>query len=254
MGNIMVKILVSVKRVVDFNVKVRAKSDGSGVDIANVKMSINPFDAIAVEQAVRLKEASVATEIVAVSLGVKQCQETLRVALAMGADRAILVETNAELQPLAVAKLLKAVVAKESPISSSWASRPLTTTAIRPGRCWRRCLTGRKPHSRRKSRSRDGRAVVIREIDGGLEILSMKLPALITTDLRLNEPRYATLPNIMKAKKKPLETLSPEVLGVDVTPRLITVTVQEPPKRKSGEIVVGVAQLVNKLRNEAKVI
>ena len=250
MGNIMVKILVSVKRVVDFNVKVRAKSDGSGVDIANVKMSMNPFDAIAVEQAVRLKEASVATEIVAVSLGVRQCQETLRVALAMGADRAILVETNAELQPLAVAKLLKAVVAKELPNLIIMGKQAIDDDCNQTGQMLAALLNWPQATFASKVSIADGRAVVIREIDGGLEILSMKLPALITTDLRLNEPRYATLPNIMKAKKKPLETLSPEVLGVDVTPRLITVTVQEPPKRKSGEIVADLFQAVPELVKE----
>ena len=195
-----------------------------------------------------------ATEIVAVSLGVRQCQETLRVALAMGADRAILVETNAELQPLAVAKLLKAVVAKELPNLIIMGKQAIDDDCNQTGQMLAALLNWPQATFASKVSIADGRAVVIREIDGGLEILSMKLPALITTDLRLNEPRYATLPNIMKAKKKPLETLSPEVLGVDVTPRLITVTVQEPPKRKSGEIVVDVAQLVNKLRNEAKVI
>ena len=190
------------------NVKVRVKSDGSGVDIANVKMSMNPFDEIAVEEAVRLKEAGVATEIIAVSCGVSQCQETLRTALAIGADRAILVETDAELQPLAVAKLLKALVDKEAPRSSSWASRRSTTTATRPARCWRRCSTGRRRRLPRRSRSPTARPTVTREVDGGLETLSIELPAVITTDLRLNEPRYVTLPNIMKAKKKPLETLS----------------------------------------------
>jgi electron transfer flavoprotein beta subunit len=248
------KILVSVKRVVDFNVKVRAKADGSGVDIANVKMSMNPFDEIAVEQAVRLKEAGVATEIVAVSLGVSQCQETLRTALAMGADRAILVESNAELQPLAVAKLLKAVVAKESPNLIIMGKQAIDDDCNQTGQMLAAVLNWPQATFASKVSIADGKAVVTREIDGGLETLSMKLPALITADLRLNEPRYATLPNIMKAKKKPLETLAPEALGVDVTPRLITVKVQEPPKRKGGEIVVDVAQLVHKLRNEAKVI
>ena len=248
------KILVTVKRVVDFNVKVRAKADGSGVDIANVKMSMNPFDEIAVEQAVRLKEAGVATEIVAVSLGVSQCQETLRTALAMGADRAILVETNAELQPLAVAKLLKAVVAKESPNLIIMGKQAIDDDCNQTGQMLAALLNWPQATFASKVSIADGKAVVTREVDGGLETLSMKLPALITTDLRLNEPRYATLPNIMKAKKKPLETLTPEALGVDVTPRLITVKVQEPPKRKGGEIVVDVAQLVRQLRNEAMVI
>ena len=248
------KILVSVKRVVDFNVKVRAKADGSGVDIANVKMSMNPFDEIAVEQALRLKEAGVATEVVAVSMGVSQCQETLRTALAMGADRAILVQSNAELQPLAVAKLLKAVVAKESPNLIIMGKQAIDDDCNQTGQMLAALLNWPQATFASKVSVADGKAVVTREIDGGLETLSMKLPALITTDLRLNEPRYATLPNIMKAKKKPLETLTPEVLGVDVTPRLITVKVQEPPKRKGGEVVVDVAQLVHKLRNEAKVI
>jgi electron transfer flavoprotein beta subunit len=248
------KILVTVKRVVDFNIKVRAKADGSGVDIANVKMSMNPFDEIAVEQAVRLKEAGVATEIVAVSLGVSQCQETLRTALAMGADRAILVESNAELQPLAVAKLLKAVIAKESPNLIIMGKQAIDDDCNQTGQMLAALLNWPQATFASTVSVADGKAVVTREIDGGLETLSMTLPALITTDLRLNEPRYATLPNIMKAKKKPLETLTPETLGVDVTPRLITVKVQEPPKRKGGEIVVDVVQLVRKLRNEAMVI
>lgn len=248
------KILVTVKRVVDFNIKVRAKADGSGVDIANVKMSMNPFDEIAVEQAVRLKEAGVATEIVAVSLGVSQCQETLRTALAMGADRAILVESTAELQPLAVAKLLKAVIAKESPNLIIMGKQAIDDDCNQTGQMLAALLNWPQATFASKVSVADGKAVVTREIDGGLETLSMTLPALITTDLRLNEPRYATLPNIMKAKKKPLETLTPETLGVDVTPRLITVKVQEPPKRKGGEIVVDVVQLVRKLRNEAMVI
>ena len=248
------KILVTVKRVVDFNIKVRAKADGSGVDIANVKMSMNPFDEIAVEQAVRLKEAGVATEIVAVSLGVSQCQETLRTALAMGADRAILVESTAELQPLAVAKLLKAVIAKESPNLIIMGKQAIDDDCNQTGQMLAALLNWPQATFASKVSVADGKAVVTREIDGGLETLSMTLPALITTDLRLNEPRYATLPNIMKAKKKPLETLTPETLGVDVAPRLITVKVQEPPKRKGGEIVVDVAQLVRKLRNEAMVI
>jgi electron transfer flavoprotein beta subunit len=248
------KILVTVKRVVDFNIKVRAKADGSGVDIANVKMSMNPFDEIAVEQAVRLKEAGVATEIVAVSLGVSQCQETLRTALTMGADRAILVESTAELQPLAVAKLLKAVIAKESPNLIIMGKQAIDDDCNQTGQMLAALLNWPQATFASKVSVADGKAVVTREVDGGLETLSMTLPALITTDLRLNEPRYATLPNIMKAKKKPLETLTPETLGVDVTPRLITVKVQEPPKRKGGEIVVDVVQLVRKLRNEAMVI
>lgn len=248
------KILVSVKRVVDFNVKVRAKADGSGADLANVKMSMNPFDEIAVEQAVRLKEAGVASEIVAVSLGVSQCQETLRTALAMGADRAILVESNAQLQPLAVAKLLKAVVAKESPNLIILGKQAIDDDSNQTGQMLAALLNWPQATFASKVSIADGKAVVTREIDGGLETLSMKLPALITADLRLNEPRYATLPNIMKAKKKPLETLTPEALGVDVTPRLTTLKVQEPRKRKGGEMVVDVVQLVQKLKNEAKVI
>ena len=248
------KILVSVKRVVDFNVKVRAKADGSGVDLANVKMSMNPFDEIAVEQAVRLKEAGVATEIVAVSLGVKQCQDTLRTALAMGADRAILVESNAHLEPLAVAKLLKAVVAKESPNLIILGKQAIDDDSNQTGQMLAALLNWPQATFASKVSIADGKAEVTREIDGGLETLSMKLPALITVDLRLNEPRYATLPNIMKAKKKALETLTPEGLGVDVTPRLATLKVQEPLKRKGGEMVVDVAQLVQKLKNEAKVI
>jgi len=250
----MIKILVTVKRVVDYNVKVRAKADGSGVVIANVKMSMNPFDEIAVEQAIRLKEAGVATEIVAVSLGVSQCQETLRTALAMGADRAILVESNAELQPLTVAKLLKAVVAKEAPDLIIMGKQAIDDDCNQTGQMLAALLNWPQATFASKVSIADGKAVVTREIDGGLETLSMTLPALITTDLRLNEPRYASLPNIMKAKRKPLETLAPETLGVDVEPRLITVKVREPPQRKGGEIVVDAAQLVQKLRNEAKVI
>jgi len=250
----MIKILVTVKRVVDYNVKVRAKADGSGVVIANVKMSMNPFDEIAVEQAIRLKEAGVATEIVAVSLGVSQCQETLRTALAMGADRAILVESNAELQPLTVAKLLKAVVAKEAPDLIIMGKQAIDDDCNQTGQMLAALLNWPQATFASKVSIADGKAVVTREIDGGLETLSMTLPALITTDLRLNEPRYASLPNIMKAKRKPLETLAPETLGVEVEPRLITVKVREPPQRKGGEIVVDAAQLVQKLRNEAKVI
>ncbi len=250
----MIKILVTVKRVVDYNVKVRARADGSGVVTANVKMSMNPFDEIAVEQAIRLKEAGVATEIVAVSLGVSQCQETLRTALAMGADRAILVESNAELQPLTVAKLLKAVVAKEAPDLIIMGKQAIDDDCNQTGQMLAALLNWPQATFASKVSIADGRAVVTREIDGGLETLSMALPALITTDLRLNEPRYASLPNIMKAKRKPLETLAPETLGVEVEPRLITVKVREPPQRKGGEIVVDAAQLVQKLRNEAKVI
>ncbi len=248
------QILVSVKRVVDFNVKARAKADGSGVDLANAKMSMNPFDEIAVEEAVRLKEAGAASEIVAVSLGVSQCQETLRTALAMGADRAILVESTAQLEPLAVAKLLKAVVAKESPDLVILGKQAIDDDSNQTGQMLAALLNWPQATFASKVSIADGKAVVTREIDGGLETLSMTLPALITADLRLNEPRYATLPNIMKAKKKPLETLTPEALGVDVSAHLTTLKVQEPPKRKGGEMVVDVIQLVQKLKNEAKVI
>jgi electron transfer flavoprotein beta subunit len=248
------KILVSVKRVVDFNVKVRVKSDGTGVETANVKMSMNPFDEIAVEEAVRLKEAGVATEIVAVSCGVTACQETLRTALAIGADRAILVETDAELQPLAVAKLLKAVCAKESPQLVILGKQAIDDDANQTGQMLAGLLGWPQATFASKVRIADGRAQVTREVDGGLETLSIALPAVITTDLRLNEPRYVTLPNIMKAKKKPLEVLKPEALGVDVAPRLKTLRVAEPAKRKAGVKVPDVKALVEKLRNEAKVI
>ena len=237
------KVLVPVKRVVDYNVKVRVKSDGSGVDIANVKMSMNPFDEIAVEEAMRVKEAGKATEVVAVSCGVTQCQETLRTAMAIGADRAILVETAPELdlQPLAVAKLLKALVDKEQPqlvilgkqaIDDDWPQATFASKLV----------------------VEEGKAVVTREVDGGLETVSLALPAVVTTDLRLNEPRYVTLPNIMKAKKKPLDIVKPDELGVDVSPRLKTLKVSDPPKRSAGTMVPDVATLVAKLKNEAKVI
>ena len=252
------KVLVSVKRVVDFNVKVRVRPDGSGVDIANVKMSMNPFDEIAVEEAVRLKEKGIATEIVVVSCGIAACQETLRTALALGADRAILVESGVELQPLAVAKLLKAIAAKESPQLVIMGKQAIDDDANQTGQMLAALLDW--PQATFASKVdiavTDGglRATVKREIDGGLETLAMALPAVITTDLRLNEPRYATLPNIMKAKKKPLEVVKPEALGVDVTPRLATLKVVEPPKRQGGGRVADVKELVAKLRNEAKVI
>jgi electron transfer flavoprotein beta subunit len=248
------KVLVPVKRVVDFNVKVRVKADGSGVDTANVKMSMNPFDEIAVEEAVRLKEKGVATEIVAVSCGAAACQETLRTALAIGADRAILVETSAELQPLAVAKLLKAIAAKESPQLVIMGKQAIDDDANQTGQMLAALLDWPQATFASKVDIAEGKATVKREIDGGLETLSMPLPAVITTDLRLNEPRYATLPNIMKAKKKPLETITPEALGVDVAPRLATLKVVEPPKRKGGGKVADAKELVAKLRNEAKVI
>ena len=248
------KILVPVKRVVDYNVKVRVKSDGSGVDIANVKMSMNPFDEIAVEEAVRLKEAGVATEVVAVSCGVAQCQETLRAAMAIGADRGILVESDADLQPLAVAKLLKALCDKEQPGLVLCGKQAIDDDANQTGQMLAALMGWPQATFASKLAIAEGRATVTREIDGGLETLELSLPAVVTTDLRLNEPRYATLPNIMKAKKKPLDTAKPDELGVDVAPRITTLKVSEPPKRSAGERVADVAQLVNKLKNEAKVI
>jgi electron transfer flavoprotein beta subunit len=248
------KILVPVKRVVDYNVKVRVKSDGSGVDIANVKMSMNPFDEIAIEEATRLKEAGVAKEVVAVSCGVTQCQETLRTAMAIGADRAILVETDVELQPLAVAKLLKALVDKEKPDLVITGKQAIDDDANQTGQMLAALAGMPQATFVSKIAIADGHAHVTREVDGGMEILSVKLPAVVTTDLRLNEPRYVTLPNIMKAKKKPLETLKPADLGVDVTPRLKTLKVSEPPARKAGIKVPDVATLVAKLKTEAKVL
>ena len=248
------KILVPVKRVVDYNVKVRVKSDGSGVDIANVKMSMNPFDEIAVEEAVRLKEAGVATEVVAVSCGVAQSQETLRSAMAMGADRAILVESADELQPLAVAKLLKAVCDREQPQLVVTGKQAIDDDACQVGQMLAALMNCGQAAFASKVTVADGKATVQREVDGGMETLELTLPAVVTADLRLNEPRYATLPNIMKAKKKPLETLKPGDLGVDVASRLQTIKVSEPPQRKAGVIVADVAQLVEKLKNEAKVI
>ncbi|BFG81626.1 electron transfer flavoprotein subunit beta/FixA family protein [Paraburkholderia terrae] len=248
------KILVTVKRVVDYNVKVRVKSDGSGVDIANVKMSMNPFDEIAVEEAVRLKEAGVATEVVAVSCGVTQCQETLRTALAIGADRGILVESTEELQPLAVAKILKALVDKEQPQLVILGKQAIDDDSNQTGQMLAALAGLPQATFASKVVVMDGKATVSREVDGGAETLSLKLPAVVTTDLRLNEPRYVTLPNIMKAKKKPLDTLKPADLGVDVAPRLKTVKVAEPPKRSAGVMVPDVKALVEKLRNEAKVL
>jgi len=248
------KVLVPVKRVVDYNVKVRVKSDQSGVDIANVKMSMNPFDEIAIEEAVRLKEQGVVNEVIAVSCGVLQCQETLRTAMAIGADRAILVETTEELQPLAVAKLLKAILDKESASLVILGKQAIDDDCNQTGQML--AALARLPQATFASKVAiaDGRAQVTREVDGGLETLSVSLPAIITTDLRLNEPRYVTLPNIMKAKKKQLDHLKPEDLGVDVTPRIKTLRVSEPPKRAAGVMVPDVATLVDKLRNEAKVI
>ncbi len=248
------KVLVAVKRVVDYNVKVRVKSDGSGVDLANVKMSMNPFDEIAIEEAVRLREKGVVTEIVAVSCGVLACQETLRTAMAIGADRAILVETDVELQPLAVAKLLKSLVDREQPGLVILGKQAIDDDCNQTGQML--AALGALPQATFASKVEvtDGHVQVTREVDGGLETLKLTLPAVITTDLRLNEPRYVTLPNIMKAKKKPLEVVKPADLGVDVTPRIKTLKVTEPPKRSAGIKVPDVATLVSKLKNEAKVI
>jgi electron transfer flavoprotein beta subunit len=248
------KVLVAVKRVVDYNVKVRVKSDGSGVDLANVKMSMNPFDEIAVEEAVRLREKGVATEVVVVSCGVSQCQETLRTALAIGADRAILVETADELQPLAVARLLKAIVDKEQPGLVIVGKQAIDDDCNQTGQML--AALADLPQATFASRLEiaEGKAKVTREVDGGLETIEVTLPAIVTADLRLNEPRYVTLPNIMKAKKKPMETFKPQDLGVDVQPRLKTLKVTEPPRRSAGVKVPDVATLVAKLNNEAKVI
>ncbi len=248
------KAVVSVKRVIDFNVKVRVKPDASGIDMANVKMSMNPFDEIAVEEAVRLKEKGVVTEIVAVSCGIAASQETLRTALALGADRAILVQTDQELQPLAVAKLLRAIIAKEAPQLVILVTQAIDDDANQTGQMLAALLDWPQATFASKLDIADGKASVKREVDGGLETVEVDLPTVVTTDLRLNEPRYATLPNIMKAKKKPLETVTPEALGVDVAPRLATLKVTEPPKRKGGGRVADVKELVAKLRNEAKVL
>ncbi|MBE0620908.1 MAG: electron transfer flavoprotein subunit beta/FixA family protein [Burkholderiales bacterium] len=248
------KVLVPIKRVVDYNVKVRVKADGSGVETANVKMSMNPFDEIAVEEAVRLKEAGVVKEILVVSCGTSASQETLRTALALGADRAILVEANAELEPLAVAKLLKAVVEKENPNFAILGKQAIDDDCNQTGQMLSALLGWSQATFASKVKIADDKAEVTREVDGGLETISVKLPAVITADLRLNEPRYVTLPNIMKAKKKPLETLKADALGVDVSPRLTTLKVEEPPKRKAGVKVPDAKTLVEKLRNEAKVI
>jgi electron transfer flavoprotein beta subunit len=248
------KILVAVKRVVDYNVKIRVKSDQSGVDTANVKMSMNPFDEIAVEEAIRLKEAGIASEIVVFSAGSPQCQETLRTALAIGADRAILVETDVDLQPLAVAKLLQAVCAKEQPELIILGKQAIDDDSNQTGQMLAALMDIPQATFASKVTFEDGTLRVTREVDGGLETISMGLPAVITTDLRLNEPRYVTLPNIMKAKKKVLDIMNPEALGVDVTPHLKTIKVEEPPKRTAGILVADVAALVDKLKNEAKVI
>jgi electron transfer flavoprotein beta subunit len=248
------KILVAVKRVVDYNVKIRVKSDQSGVDLANVKMSMNPFDEIAVEEAVRLKEAGVASEIVVVSAGPTQCQETLRTALAIGADRAILVEADSDLQPLAVAKILQALCQKERSQIVILGKQAIDDDSNQTGQMLASLMDIPQATFASKIVVADGKANVTREVDGGLETISLSLPAVVTTDLRLNEPRYVTLPNIMKAKKKTLEVIKPEDLGVDVSPRLKMIKVEEPPKRSAGIIVADVTALVDKLKNEAKVI
>jgi electron transfer flavoprotein beta subunit len=248
------KVLVPIKRVVDYNVKIRVKPDQSGVDTANVKMSMNPFDEIAVEEAVRLKEKGLATEVIAVSCGIAASAETLRTALAIGADRALLVESDADLQPLAVAKLLQAIVAKEAPQLVLMGKQAIDDDANQTGQMLAALLGWPQATFASKLDIADGRATVKREVDGGLESIEMALPVVVTVDLRMNEPRYATLPNIMKAKKKPLETLTPVALGVDVTPRLTTLKVVEPPARKGGGKVADVKELVAKLRNEAKII
>ncbi|TWI65339.1 electron transfer flavoprotein beta subunit [Pseudoduganella lurida] len=248
------KVLVPVKRVVDYNVKVRVKSDGTGVDIANVKMSMNPFDEIAMEEATRLKESGKVTEVVAVSAGVTQCQETLRTGMAIGADRGVLIETTAELEPLAVAKLLKALADKEQPQLIILGKQAIDDDSNQTGQMLAALLGWPQATFASKVNLEDGKVTVTREVDGGLETVALTLPAIVTTDLRLNEPRYVTLPNIMKAKKKPLETIKPEDLGVDVTPRLKTVKVAEPAKRSAGIKVPDAATLVQKLRTEAKVI
>jgi electron transfer flavoprotein beta subunit len=248
------KVLVAVKRVIDFNVKIRVKADKTGVETANVKMSMNPFDEIGVEEAIRLKEKGAATEIVAVSLGPQACQETIRTALAMGADRGIHVLTDAELQPLAVAKLLKAVVAKEQPGLVILGKQAIDDDCNQTGQMLSALLGWSQGTFASKIAIADGKATVTREVDGGLETIELKMPMVITTDLRLNEPRYASLPNIMKAKKKPIEPLTPEALGVDPAPRLTTLKVEEPAKRQGGKKVASVQELVEKLRTEARVI
>jgi electron transfer flavoprotein beta subunit len=248
------KLLVPVKRVIDYNVKVRVKSDNTGVETSNIKMSMNPFDEIAVEEAVRMKEAGTAAEIIAVSMGVQQCQETIRTALAMGADRGIHVKCDDELQPLAVAKLLKALINKESPNLVILGKQAIDDDSNQTGQMLAALLDWPQGTFASGVELSEGKARVIREVDGGLETIEIDLPAIITTDLRLNEPRYASLPNIMKAKKKPIEEMTPDDLGIDVAPRLTTLKVEEPPKREAGVMVESVAELVDKLKNEAKVI
>ena len=248
------KVFVAVKRVVDYNVKIRIKSDQSGVELSNVKMSMNPFDEIAVEEGVRMREAGVAEELVAVSMGAASCQETIRTALAMGADRGVLVQTDVELQPLAVAKLLKSLVERESPGLVILGKQAIDDDSNQTGQMLAALLGWPQGTFASKVVLENGRAQVTREVDGGLETVDLAMPAVVTTDLRLNLPRYASLPNIMKAKKKPIETLSPEDLGVDVTPRLETLRVDEPPRRQAGRRVKDIAELVHLLQNEAKVI
>jgi len=248
------KVLVAVKRVIDYNVKIRVKADKTGVETANVKMSMNPFDEIGVEEAIRMKEAGKATEVIAFSAGPAQCQETIRTALAMGADRGVLVQTDAELQPLAVAKLMKAVVDKEGIQLVIVGKQAIDDDSNQTGQMLAALLGWSQGTFANKLQISDGKIEVKREVDGGLENISLKLPAVITTDLRLNEPRYASLPNIMKAKKKPIDAQTPDALGVDIAPRLKTLKVEEPPKRKAGVKVKTVAELVDKLRNEAGVI
>jgi electron transfer flavoprotein beta subunit len=248
------KALVAVKRVIDYNVKIRVKADGSGVETANVKMSMNPFDEIAVEEALRLREKGIVEEVVAVSLGIAQCLETIRTALAMGADRGILVETDAELQPLGVAKLLQAVIRDEEPGIVIIGKQAIDDDCNQTGQMLSALLGWPQATFASKITIKDGEAEVTREVDGGLETIAIRLPAVITTDLRLNEPRYASLPNIMKARKKPIATTTPAALGVDVAPRLVVLRVEEPPKRQAGHKVGSVAELVDKLKTEARVI
>jgi electron transfer flavoprotein beta subunit len=248
------KVLVAVKRVVDYNVKVRVKADKTGVDLANVKMSMNPFDEIAVEEAIRIKEAGKATEIIAVSLGPQAAQETIRTALAMGADRGILVQTDADLQPLAVAKALKALVEKEKPELVILGKQAIDDDSNQTGQMLAALLGWPQGTFASKVVIENGDCTVTREVDGGLETIKLKMPCIITTDLRLNEPRYASLPNIMKAKKKPLDVVAPDAIGVDVAPRLTVLKVEDPAKRQAGIKVPDVATLIDKLRNEAKVI
>ena len=248
------KVLVAVKRVIDYNVKIRVKADNTGVETANVKMSMNPFDEIAVEEAIRMREKGLATEVIAFSAGPAQCQETIRTALAMGADRGVLVQSDAELQPLAVAKLMKAVVDKEQPGMVIVGKQAIDDDCNQTGQMLAALLGWAQGTFASKLAIADGKATVTREVDGGLETVELKLPIVITTDLRLNEPRYASLPNIMKAKKKPIEQVTPEALGVDPAPRLVTLKVEEPPKRQGGAKVPDVPALIDKLRNEAKVI